>query len=170
MAKDFKVYAAQQLAKIYEVNDYERVLQALKEADLHFADILPAHFGMEFLSVRLALAAHAWSRSCKENHVKEAGTENYFFKAVMQSFQSEKFIDIAAGFSEYLHAPLAEEKPVLAVSGIMMKRLGLASSMLKKETPVLTPGFKLLIEIAESFKSGFENDFFEFTFSDPEHS
>lgn len=166
-APDLKTYAAQELAVIYEVNDYERVLQVLKGVDLNFADILPASFGMEFLMGRLALAAHGWSRSCKENAVKEKGAENYFFKAVMQSFQSPKFVDIASGFSEYLHAPMAEEKPVLSIAAMMMKRLGLASSLLNNEKPVLTPGFRAVVEIAESFKSDFENRFFEHVFSGP---
>lgn len=164
MTKDLKVYAAQQLAAIYEVNDYERVLQALKTADLHFADILPSLFGQEFLSARLALAAHAWSQSCKDTGIKEKGAENYFFKAVMQSFQSPKFVDIAGGFSEYLHAPASEERPVLALSAMMMKRLGLASSLQENGKPVLTPGFQMLVGIAESFKSDFENRFFESLF------
>lgn len=166
MSKDYKAYAAKQLAGIYEVNDYERVLQALKEADIHFADVVPATFGLEFLAARLALAAHGWSRACKENHVEEKGAENYFFKAVMQSFQTSKFVDIAGAFSEYLHAPAVEEKPVLSISAMMMKRLGLAGSLLKGQEPVLTTGFRLLVETAESFKSGFENEFFDFAFSD----
>ena len=163
MEKDFKAFAAQKLAEIYGLNDYERVLRALKEADLAFADVVPVRFGMEFLAARLALAAHGWSRACKENQVKDPGAENLFFKAVMQSFQSQKFVEVAASFSEYLHAPGAAEKPILSLSALMMQRLGITDAIVKDKGIVLPPGFKLLIEVSEAFKSAFENDFFEFT-------
>lgn len=163
--KDYQKFAAEKLAALYLVEDYPRVLEALKETDPAFEDVPLAAFGMEFLGMRLALACHAWARGCKENHLKDAGIENLFFKTVMKSFQTPKYVDIATVFSEYLHAPESAEKPLLPVAGLMMRRLSLAEHMGSIQKPKLSPGFKSLVEIAESLKSSFENDFFEFCFS-----
>jgi hypothetical protein len=117
------------------------------------------------LGMQLALSCHAWARSCRENKVKGPGIENLFFKTVMQSFQSPKFVDIAAVFSEYLHAPETEKQPLLPLTGLMIRRLGLAGELGSMEKPVLSPGFRLLVEVAEGLKNNFENDFFEFSVS-----
>ena len=164
--KDYQKFAAEKLAALYELQDYERVLAALYEVDPSFKAVAPAKFGMEFLGLRLAVACHAWARGCRDNHVKDSGVENLFLKTVMQSFQSPKFVDIAAVFSEYLHAPKSvSEQPLLPVAGLMMRRLGLGERMGSVQEPVLTPAFKILVEIAESLKSAFENEFFDFCFS-----
>jgi hypothetical protein len=164
--KDFQKFASEQLGAIYAVEDYERVLRALQEADPAFKKVTPAQFGPEFLGMRLALACHAWARACRENKADGgAAVENLLFKTVMQSFQSPKFVDIAAVFSEYLHAPESDDKPLLPAAGLMMRRLGLTAELGSLQNPKLSPGFRMLVEIAESLKSIFENEFFDFYFA-----
>ncbi len=165
---DYSAYASKVLAGIYQDTDYERLLESLRQVDPHFLDISPEKFGMEFLAVRLALACHAWSKMCQEADLIETGIENAFMKTVMQSFQSPKFLEIAKAYSEYLHSPQANSRPVLSITANWMKRLGLAGTMEKDEKPVLTPGFQALMEISEAFKNQCENDFFEFSHSKPE--
>lgn len=163
--KDYKKFAAETLAKVYETQDYERILKALGEKESAFQDIPPEKFGLEFLGMRLALMSHSWARSCRENKVTEPGVENLFFKTVMYSFQSPKFKDIAAVYSEYLHAPEAEEKSLISVTALMMRRLDLGQKMGSREKPKLSEGFKTLVEIGESLRSTAENEFFHFCYS-----
>lgn len=163
--RDFKKFAAEKLAGIYKVQDYDRVLAVLRQADPAFQSVAPEKFGLEFLGLRLALACHAWARSCRENRVTDEKIENLFFKTVMQSFQSSKFLGIAAVFSEYLHAPESEDQALLPVTALMMRRLGLAEQLGTAQKPVLSPGFRIVVETAEGLKSAFENEFFEFCFS-----
>lgn len=164
--EEFKKYASQALAKIYAMNDYERVLDTLRDAgDDTFKDVAPAGFGLEYLSARLALASHAWIKGCQENYVENRAVENIFFKTVMNSFQSDKFVEIAKAYSEYLHAPEVEKHASLAVSLLLMKRLGIGQKLIKDGKPVLLDSFQLVVSTAESFKEDIENDFFDFVFA-----
>lgn len=160
--QDFKVFAAKQLAAIYDIGDYGNILQTLQNEDRAFQKIHPTSFSLEFLASRLALACHAWSKICEESKIKDVGIKNIFFKTVMQSFQTPKVVDIASAFSDYLHAPAAEEKSVLAVTALLMKRLGLAETLKKSGQLALPAGFRLLIDADDGFKNSFENEFFEF--------
>lgn len=163
--QEFKTYAAEVLAGIYGMNDYERVLDSLKECDDTFFDVPSQNFGLEYLAARLSLASHAWVRGCQENYVENRAVENIFFKTVMNSFQSEKFVQVAKAYSEYLHAPEVEKHASLAVGLMLMKRLGIGQKLMKDGKPVLLDSFQMLVSAAESFKEDIENKFFDFVFA-----
>lgn len=162
--KEFFTYGAKALSEIYGEQDYERILKALQETDALFQKVPAERFGSEYLCGRLALACHAWSRSCIENYIEDRQIENLLVKIVMTSFQSEKFLPIAEAFSEYLHAPEASKKPVLASVLMMIKRLGLGDALIQEGKIHMTESFQLLTGALDSFKSEFENNFFNFVF------
>ncbi len=160
--KDLKSYAAQVLSMIYEHNDHERVQELLKNRDRKFMAISGDLFGMEYLSARLAMACRVWERCCDENKIKEEESRKALLKCVMQTFQSSKFLRIAEVFSQYLHAPHVEENPSLAVAEVFFKRLAANPVAQKVSGPAVADAFQMFMAVSESFRTSFENEFFEY--------
>ena len=162
MPKDFKNYASQVLALIYEHSDYERVHDLLKHRDRKFAGINVDAFGNEYLAGRLALACTLWERCCVENRIPEEETQKALMRRVMQGFESPKFLKLASVFSEYLHDAGLEENPVLGVVEKLFHRLAANAKVRKVTGPAVADAFQMMIAISESFKNSFENEFFTF--------
>ncbi len=162
MPKDFKQYASQVLAHIYEHNDYERIHELLKHRDRKFEGITADAFGLEYLAGRLALACKLWERSCDENRIEPEDDRKAFLRKVMSGFESPKYLSLATVFSEYLHDPAMETDPVLAVIEKIFRRLAVTPTVGKVSGPAVADTFQMLMAVSDSFKNSFENEFFEF--------
>lgn len=162
MAKDFKNYASQVLAQIYEHNDYERIHDLLKHRDRKFEGITNEAFGTEYLAGRLALACRLWELCCIENRVESEENQKALMRTVMKGFDDPKYLNLATVFSEYLHDPAMDEDPVLAVVEKLFKRLAAKPTVAKVSGPAVADTFQMMMAVSDSFKNAFENDFFEF--------
>ena len=161
-AKDLNAYAAKALAAVYETQDYARMHKLLSDKEPRLKPISADIFGMEYLAARLALACRAWEENCGENGVKGEEDKKALLRHIMNSFQSPKFLNLATAFSNYLHCPRVEEMPAIAVSEHLFKRLGIPGTVRKISGEEVSDGFKSMVAESESFRSSFENDFFEF--------
>ncbi len=164
MPRDLKVYAAQVLSMIYEHNDHERVHELLKARDRKFLAISSDTFGLEYLAARLALACKVWERCCDENRVEDEESRKALLRAIMKTFESSRFLSIATVFSNYLHAPDVPEgeNPSLSVCETLFKRMAANPVARKISGAAVADAFQMLMAISESFRTSFENDFFEF--------
>lgn len=162
MAKDFKNYASQVLAHIYEHNDFERIHTLLRQRDRKFEGVSPDVFGTEYLAGRLALACKLWERACDENRINSEETRKALLRRVMQGFESQKFLPLAAAFSEYFQEPAVEENPLLGTVEKLFNRLSINSRTNRSSGPAPAETFETMMAVSESFKTSFENDFFEF--------
>lgn len=165
-AKDYKTYASQVLAMIYEHNDHERIYDLLRVRDPKIAAAGPETFGMEYLAGRLALACRVWENACIENGQTSEDTQKALLRRIMQTFDSDKFLKLAQLFSEYLHAPEIETQPTVAVTETLFKRLGAATTANKSTGPEASPAFETLVGVSESFRTSLENQFFEFVYKE----
>lgn len=162
-SKDYKTYASQVLALIYEHNDHERIYDLLKVREPKIAQAGAETFGMEYLAGRLALACRVWEMACIENGQTSEDTQKALLRRIMQTFESDKFLKLATLFSEYLHAPEIEEQPTVAVAETLFKRMDLNTTVTKSTGPEASVAFETLIAVSESFRTSLENQFFEFT-------
>lgn len=165
-SKDYKVYASQVLALIYEHNDHERIFDLLKVRDPKIAQAGAETFGMEYLAGRLALACRVWETACVENGQTSEETQKALLRRIMQTFESDKFLKLAELFSEYLHAPEIETQPTIAVSQTLFSRLGAVTKVNKTSGPEASPAFETLVGVSESFRTSLENQFFEFVYKE----
>jgi hypothetical protein len=160
--KDYEAYAIRLLPGLYDSSDFGRVQQALKDMEYRFLKISGDDFGLEFLTMKLALACRSWDHACGENGVEDEADQKALLKVIMNSFQSPKFLKIAETFSDYLHTENAETQPWLSMPALFFKRLKMEALVKKDGKEDINPAFQLLVELADSFRSEFENDFFEF--------
>lgn len=165
-SKDYKTYAAQVLALIYEHNDHERIYDLLKVRDPKIAQAGGETFGMEYLAGRLALACRVWESACVENGQTSEDTQKALLRRIMQTFESEKFLKLAELFSEYLHAPEIETQPTISVAETLFRRLGASTQAQKSTGPEPSPAFETLVGVSESFRTSLENQFFEFVYKE----
>lgn len=165
-SKDYKTYASQVLALIYEHNDHERIYELLKVRDPKIAEAGPETFGMEYLAGRLALACRVWESACLENKLTSEDIQKALMRRIMQTFESDKFLKLATLFSEYLHAPEIETQPTVSVAETLFKRVGAGTTVKKSAGPEASPAFETLVAVSESFRTSLENQFFEFIYKE----
>ena len=166
MTKDFKSYASQVLALIYEHNDHERIYDLLKVRDPKIATAGGEAFGMEYLAGRLALACRVWEAACVENGLTSEETQKALLRRIMQTFESDKFLKLAELFSEYLHAPEIEDQPSVSVAETLFKHLSANPTVNKSTGAAASPAFETLVAVSESFRASLENQFFEFIYKE----
>lgn len=164
MAKDFKLYAGSQLKQIYQNADHKDVHSKLCGHEPNFALINENLFGLEYLAARLAVACRAWEAACDENGITDDESKKAFLRAVMDSFKSSKFLNIATAFSEYHLTINAETGPVVPIVEHFFTRLKIIVSPPSAEGgQVISDAFQMMFFLSESFRTDFENQFFEFT-------
>lgn len=164
-SKDFKTYASQVLAMIYEHNDHERIFELLKSKEPKFARVSADTFGMEYLAGRIALACRVWEAACVENGRKSEEDQKALLRRVMQTFESSKFLKLAETFSHYLLLPEIENQPVITVCENLFKRLSINPEAVKSTGPEASPAFQTIVAVSDSFRTSLENQIFEFIHS-----
>jgi hypothetical protein len=154
--KEFDSIAVDKVAKIYE-DDFQRIYAHLCEVDAEFK-VPPILFAAEYLALRLALGVQAWTRSIQEMGIKDESTLKIFLKAVLASFQSPQFVNLASAFGEYVAGEEAEEQITVAMAGRFLMR----THIFKEKEDVVSHSklFQSLIEILESYRMECENEFF----------
>ena len=162
MTQKYEAYVAKKLASIYETNDFQNILGILKKADKQFSKIREDLFGMEYLASRLALACRVWEHCCEENGVQEEIYEKMLLRKIMNSFQSPKYVDLASSFSDYLYHDPGKPNPVISIADRFYQRLDLKSTVGEGKAQKVTESFQTLVALSDSFRTSFENDFFEF--------
>ena len=161
--QDFHAFAAQWLSSIYHSDDHERIFAHLKEIDPLFSSVPAEQFAMEYLAARLGLAAQVWESLCMENRLPQEAVQKSFLKSVMTTFTAPKFVNLASAFSEYLwHRPGQNQSVPIALSELIFRRIGAQNAPQNPNARSLAASFQTMVEILESLRTSFENDFFEF--------
>ena len=161
----FRDFASRLLAKIYGNLEHERIYSHLFKKDIALEPVSVDAFGLHYLGACLALGAEAWFKACLENGVRDPVIRKIFLKAVTDSFQSPKFLSIAAAFSEALHCEdLKEESPAISLARHVCRKWGLKSARRagRGKEECLGDFFRNLVEIFEGFRCQIENEIFEF--------
>ncbi len=160
---DFKAFAEEKIAAIYAQNDVDEIYALLCKKNSSFSNYSKEAFEFEFVCLRLAIDCIGWINGCRENHISDKTLQNTFFKSVMDSFASPKLLPLAAGFSDYLYSPDGTRKSdeTFSLVVILFKRLEgrQKKSALRTEKSDLTGCVKAMVEITESIRMSFENEF-----------
>lgn len=162
MGRDLKAYAQKQLEFIYKNPDHKETQAKLCGHEPNFALINENIFGLEYLAARLAVACRAWEAACEENSITEESSRKAFLRAVMESFKSEKFLNVATAFSDYHLTVNAETGPVIPVIENFFKRLKVELAPGEGAGRKLTGAFEMMFYQSEGFRTDFENRFFEY--------
>ncbi|HTL46881.1 MAG TPA: hypothetical protein VL688_02325 [Verrucomicrobiae bacterium] len=167
---DFKAQAQKMLSTVYDDQEHGALLELMRQNNPGLAGISKDQFALEYLPVKLALAARAWDALCQEAGADDAVTRKLFFQAVMANFQTPKMTGLAASFSDYFYAPDdAEEESVSAVlAGRLIQRLVPApasASGRQAALAALSRSILVLVETLEAFRNSFEDEFHDFILS-----
>ena len=165
--KELEVYGVRKLAEVYAGLDHEQVHAALCADDPNFALIEGPQFALEYAGGRLAMACRAWEAACLENGVKDEGSVKIFLRAVMNSFKTPEHVAAADAFSSYLHCGDEDQGAAAAVTEKMFQRIKVDAILSTAEGSqrAASAAFERLMLLSESFRTEFENDFFEFIHS-----
>lgn len=158
--KKIKIYAEKTLAEIYDSQDADWILRELQAKDSEFRNLKPELFKTEYTCAQIAFNCFLWQKTALEVGLVEDSVAKALIRTVTRSFESPKSMEIAIRFSEYFHAVDMENEdaPSIAVAKRLFSRLPLKH----KAAEDFWPSLKLLIEILESYRVRFENDFLKY--------
>jgi len=169
---DIKDYAKKQLSTVLGEGESSGLYKTLVLKQQIFSEVLPDTFSMEYLALKLAIAAVVWKAYCKTNSLQLNSEEDLFFEYVMACFKTPKMTTLASAFSEYIYAAdeVALSEMCLAMARYMFKRLKVEEKIQRGAgDPKISPALEAIVIAFEGFRTAFENEFDDFLFSDFEH-